>query len=373
MNSASASHVVIAAVFDVEEDAVQALDALREAGIHPEQVSVMMPDRVATGAEEDDAGAQMAGGAAGGATMGGIVGGLAGWLLGIGALAIPGIGPVLGAGVLGSILAGAAIGAAAGGLLGGLVSLGIPEEEARTYERHLQAGRVLVTVHPADVPTAEQLRDVLEANGAYDVRLYESDTPPPTLPRADATGGEIAAPAPLDAPATEPAGYTVANIVDEVDETSEERDLTRDAAPRSVEEGKAISPTSNHGAAPADRGVTGPPAPGLPGTSESSTSAVGGPAEDLSGRSRDLTAVAAAVTPTAPIGATTATPYRSGGEAARTADPRTVRALTPASGDRGLGGPGEGGSTRARNRGPRNTDTEFRSGGAGSRGEETHG
>jgi hypothetical protein len=83
---------------------------------------------------------------------------------GVGALAIPGIGPIIAGGALASTLAGAGIGAAAGGLIGALVGMGVPEEDAKHFERGFQEGAVLVTVLAG--ADGEEARDVIVAAAA---------------------------------------------------------------------------------------------------------------------------------------------------------------------------------------------------------------
>jgi len=105
-----------------------------------------------------DTGAKVVGGATTGAVAGGVLGGLTGLLVGIGALAIPGIGPVIAGGALasafglggGTAVAGAGIGAAAGGIVGALTGLGFSDDEARYYDEGVRGGRTLVTVHEDD-------------------------------------------------------------------------------------------------------------------------------------------------------------------------------------------------------------------------------
>src|SRR6185312_8837138 len=89
-------------------------------------------------------------GAATGAVAGGVLGGLGGWLIGIGALAIPGVGPFIAAGAFATALGGAAIGAGVGAIAGALMGMGVPEEHARYYEGEAKAGRTLVTVRADD-------------------------------------------------------------------------------------------------------------------------------------------------------------------------------------------------------------------------------
>jgi stress response protein YsnF len=107
-------------------------------------------------------------GAAAGAGTGAVVGGLGGLLVGLGALAIPGIGPVVAAGPLLTTLAGAGIGAAAGGLIGALVDVGVPEEEAGYYAEGVRRGGTLVTVR-ADDHGVDRAVAVMERHNAVDV------------------------------------------------------------------------------------------------------------------------------------------------------------------------------------------------------------
>jgi hypothetical protein len=98
---------------------------------------------------------------------GGILGGLGGWLAGIGALAIPGIGPFIAAGAFGSALGGAALGAGVGAVAGALVGMGIPEEEAKYYEEEVRRGGTLVVVKAGS--RVDEASMILRRFGAYDV------------------------------------------------------------------------------------------------------------------------------------------------------------------------------------------------------------
>jgi hypothetical protein len=110
-----------------------------------------------------------------GATTGGVTGGalgaVAGWLVGIGALAIPGVGPFIAAGPILAALSGAAIGAAAGGIVGGLVGYGIPEYEAKLYAGYLDKGHILIGVHTATSEQSSAAKKALEASGAHDLKV----------------------------------------------------------------------------------------------------------------------------------------------------------------------------------------------------------
>jgi hypothetical protein len=106
---------------------------------------------------------------AAGATTGAVMGGIGGLLVGVGALAIPGIGPVIAAGPLATMLLGAGVGAAAGGLIGALIDVGIPEEEAKYYAEGLRRGGVVVTVSTEDEIRVNRAAQILESEGAVSI------------------------------------------------------------------------------------------------------------------------------------------------------------------------------------------------------------
>src|SRR5215207_6752144 len=137
---------VVVGVFQDRDRARDAIEALKDAGFGGGDISVLLPDRDQTRDMAADTGTQAAGGAATGAVAGGVLGGLGGWLVGIGALAIPGVGPFIAAGAFATALTGAAIGAGVGAIAGALVGMGITEEEAKYYESEVHSGRALVTV-----------------------------------------------------------------------------------------------------------------------------------------------------------------------------------------------------------------------------------
>ena len=141
-----------------------AFKALKAAGFSEQQIGVAVRDKQQQQELTEGTGTQAAEGAATGAVSGGVLGGVVGLLAGVGALAIPGIGPIIAGGALASTLAGAGIGAAAGGIIGALAGMGVPEEDARHFERGFQQGGVLVTVEAAQ--DAERAREALLASGA---------------------------------------------------------------------------------------------------------------------------------------------------------------------------------------------------------------
>jgi hypothetical protein len=97
------------------------------------------------------------------------LGGGLGWLAGIGALAIPGLGPFIAAGPIMAALAGTGVGGAIGGLTGALVGMGIPEYEAKRYEGRVKDGGILLSVHSDNSDETKKAKDILESTGAQDI------------------------------------------------------------------------------------------------------------------------------------------------------------------------------------------------------------
>lgn len=147
----------IARLYDSYDDAVQVVNDLEAGGVPHDDVSIVSNDA----RHADSAVAERHSGAGAGATVGTVLGGGAGLLAGIGALAIPGVGPVVAAGWLIATLAGAGVGAAAGGLLGSLTSAGISEDEAHVYSEGVRRGGTLVTVRYEDAD-AGRVRAIMD-------------------------------------------------------------------------------------------------------------------------------------------------------------------------------------------------------------------
>src|SRR6195256_6289952 len=122
-----------------------AVDELRSQGFRNTDISVLFPENVGTKDFAHEKGTKAPEGVAAGATSGAVIGGALGWLAGIGALAIPGLGPFIAAGPIMGALAGAGVGGAVGGVTGALVGFGIPEYEAKRYEGRIQKGGILVS------------------------------------------------------------------------------------------------------------------------------------------------------------------------------------------------------------------------------------
>ena len=149
--------------------ATQVVDRLKAAGFSNSDISVLMPDHSGTGDFGHVKSTKASEGVTAGTTTGGVVGGTLGLLAGIGALAIPGVGPFIAAGPIMAALAGMGVGGAVGGVTGALVGMGIPEFEAKRYEGRLQKGGILVSVHCDTSEEIKRGKDILERTGAEDV------------------------------------------------------------------------------------------------------------------------------------------------------------------------------------------------------------
>jgi ActD protein len=146
-----------------------AVDALRAAGFRNTDISVLFPENEGTKDFAHEKHTKAPEGTATGATSGAVIGGGLGWLAGIGALAIPGLGPFIAAGPIVAALAGAGAGGVVGGLAGALVGMGIPEYEAKRYEGRVKEGGILLSVHCDDSKWTKKAKDILEKTGGDDV------------------------------------------------------------------------------------------------------------------------------------------------------------------------------------------------------------
>jgi len=147
----------------------QALLDLQRGGFRPQDISVLLPENLGNKDLVTQKMSKSPEGAAAGGATGGVLGGALGWLVGIGALAIPGLGPFIAAGPIMAALAGAGAGAALGGVTGGLIGLGMPEFEAKRYEGRVKEGGILMSVHCDDSEWCTRAEDILRAAGAADI------------------------------------------------------------------------------------------------------------------------------------------------------------------------------------------------------------
>lgn len=149
--------------------ATQIVDRLKTAGFTRNDISVLMPNQSGTKEFAIDNQTKSPEGAVTGVGTGAALGGGLGWLAGIGALAIPGLGPLIAAGPIMAALTGAAVGGTLGGITGALIGLGIPEYEAKRYEGKVKGGQALISVHSEDSAETERAKKIFEAAGAEDI------------------------------------------------------------------------------------------------------------------------------------------------------------------------------------------------------------
>jgi hypothetical protein len=145
------------------------VDGLKAAGFSNRDISVLFPQSAGTKEFAHEKGTKAPEGATAGAGTGVVLGGAMGWLVGVGALAIPGLGPFIAAGPIMAALAGAGVGGALGGVTGALIGMGIPEYEAKRYEGRVKDGGILISVHCDDSEWTKRAKQTLENTGAQDV------------------------------------------------------------------------------------------------------------------------------------------------------------------------------------------------------------
>src|ERR1700691_3271568 len=145
------------------------VDGLKAAGFSNRDISVLLPESAGSRDFAHEKGTKAPEGATAGAGTGVVLGGALGWLLGVGALAIPGLGPFIAAGPIMAALAGAGVAGTVGGLAGALIGLGIPEYEAKRYEGRIKDGGILLSVHSDDSTWTKRAKEILEHTGAQDI------------------------------------------------------------------------------------------------------------------------------------------------------------------------------------------------------------
>jgi Protein of unknown function (DUF3341) len=165
-----------------------AITVLRDGGFPTTDISVLLPENLGTRELATEKSTKAPEGATAGAGSGAIIGGALGWLAGIGALAIPGVGPFIAAGPIMAALAGVGLGGAVGGFTGALVGMGIPEYEAKRYEGRLEKGGVLISVHCDSSGDVTRAKDILQRTGAEDIAsTSETATDTQNVRRASAS------------------------------------------------------------------------------------------------------------------------------------------------------------------------------------------
>jgi hypothetical protein len=165
----SSLNTAVYGIFASGEQAERAVDTLIAGGFPSANISVLLPDTGSTREFAHTKETKAPEGTTAGVTMGGVVGGTLGVLAGIGALALPGIGPFIAAGPIVAGLAGLGLGGALGGFVGALVGMGIPEYEAKRYEGHVRDGGTLMSVHCDTAEEIARAKDLMKGTGAKDI------------------------------------------------------------------------------------------------------------------------------------------------------------------------------------------------------------
>jgi hypothetical protein len=167
-------------IVGTSEKAELVVDLLHRAGFTTNDISVLFPDKSGTRDFAHEHSTKAPEGAIGGASMGGVVGGTLGLLAGVGALAIPGLGPFIAAGPIMAALSGVGVGATVGGVAGALVGMGIPEIEAKRYEGKIKGGNMLVSVHTESADERKRAENIFKAANADDIcSVAEASVPQP--------------------------------------------------------------------------------------------------------------------------------------------------------------------------------------------------
>jgi len=156
-------------IFSTKEQVETAVNEMKREGFRNADISVLFPQNEGTKDFALEKGTKAPEGAAAGASSGAVIGGALGWLVGIGMLAIPGLGPFVAAGPIMALLGGVGVGAAVGGLTGALIGLGIPEYVATRYEGRIRGGCILLSVHADDSQWIQKAKKILEKVGADDI------------------------------------------------------------------------------------------------------------------------------------------------------------------------------------------------------------
>ena len=166
-----AAKIAVLGIYPNYASVENGVDVLKESGFRNTDISVLFPEKVVSKDFAQKKHTRAPEGAAAGAGTGAILGGTLGWLVGIGALAIPGLGPFIAAGPIMAALAGVGVGGAVGGITGALIGMGIPEHEAKRYEVRVKEGGILLSVHSDNADWTKRAKEILERTGAQDISV----------------------------------------------------------------------------------------------------------------------------------------------------------------------------------------------------------
>lgn len=163
------SNKAVFGIYSTRVDVENAVAELKAQGFRNTDVSILFPENVGTKDFAPEKATKAPEGVTAGVTSGAVIGGVLGWLAGIGALAIPGVGPLIAAGPIIAALTGLGVGGAVGGITGALIGLGIPEYEAKRYEGRIRSGSILLSVHTDDSAWMKKAETILRNTGAEDI------------------------------------------------------------------------------------------------------------------------------------------------------------------------------------------------------------
>src|SRR6476469_4865555 len=158
--------------------AEEIVERLQTEGFPESEISILLPDKEGKHEIGPVKATKAPEGATTGVAAGGVTGGVIGLLAGIGALAIPGVGPFIAAGPIMAALSGAAVGGATGGVVGGLVGLGIPEIDAKRYDEKLKKGNYLIAVHTDESKDVDRAKEIFKNAGAEDISTVSEASAP---------------------------------------------------------------------------------------------------------------------------------------------------------------------------------------------------
>jgi hypothetical protein len=164
-----AKNIAVFGIYRSRQAVEEAVQALRNSDFRNTDISVLFSENVGTKDFAHEKHTKLPEGSSAGAGTGAVIGGALGWLTGIGALAIPGIGPFIAAGPIVALLAGVGAGGVLGGVAGALVGMGIPEYEAKRYEGRIKEGGILLSVHCDNADWKKRAYEILKETGASDI------------------------------------------------------------------------------------------------------------------------------------------------------------------------------------------------------------
>lgn len=164
-----AKNIAVYGMYRTREGLEQAVESLQDANFRNTDISVLFSENLGTKDFSHEKHTKAPEGSTAGAGTGAVIGGVLGWLAGIGAVAIPGVGPLIAAGPIVALLAGLGAGGVIGGIAGALVGMGIPEYEAKRYEGRVKEGGILLSVHCDNTDWKKRAMDILRETGAEEI------------------------------------------------------------------------------------------------------------------------------------------------------------------------------------------------------------